>query len=37
MTDTIRAAGENASQAEVRNKVRARWEGATKKIFLIKN
>ena len=31
MTDTIRAAGENASQAEVRNKVRARWEGATKK------
>lgn len=30
MTDTIRAAGENASQAEVRNKVRARWEGATK-------
>ena len=30
MNDTIRAAGENASQAEVRNKVRARWEGATK-------
>ena len=30
MTDTIRAAGENASQAEVRNKVRSRWEGATK-------
>jgi|TARA_R100001460_G_scaffold98284_1_gene141071 hypothetical protein len=30
MTDTIRAAGENASQTEVRNKVRSRWEGATK-------
>mgnify|MGYP003121331386 CR=1 FL=1 len=29
MNDSIKAAGENASAAEVRDKVRARWEGAT--------
>ena len=31
MKDTIRAAGKNASDEDVRNKVRARWEGATKR------
>ena len=29
MNDTIKAAGKDASPAEVRDKVRARWEGAT--------